>query len=183
MNNVAILVTATIIVLIIVVIALYNKLSVRRNQIENAKSSLDALFIQRSDLIPNVVAVVKQYMAFEQDTLRQITQMRTQHNVAHNYLNDDEANTLMKQLMINVENYPELKANTQFTNLQYSFNECEEQIAAGRRFLSSSITQYNNQALVFPSNMLAALFGFKAHQWEQASAAQRQNVNAENLFK
>lgn len=179
--SIGLIITAALLILLCIII--YNKLSVRKNQIQNALSSLDALFIQRADLIPNLITVVKQYMAFEQDTLKEITRIRTQSISSNGYLTDDESNTLMKQLMINVENYPELKANTQFTNLQFSFNECEEQIAAGRRFLSSSITGYNNQVNVFPSNVMAAMFGFKIYQWERATATQRQNVDAGQLFR
>jgi LemA protein len=67
--------------------------------------------------------------------------------------------------MIQAENYPELKAGSQFTKLHYSFQECEEQIAAGRRFLSASITDYNTSTVVFPWNIAARVFGFKPYQW------------------
>lgn len=173
------------ILLFFIVIANYNKLNATKNQISNAKSSLDALFIKRSELIPNLVAVVKQYMGFEKETLEKITAMRQPGNVntEQNYLADNEANRAFKQIMVQVENYPELKAHTQFTNLQYSWNEAEEQISAGRRYLSSSITQYNNAVTTFPGNMIAGIFGFRMYEWEQAMAEQRQNVSAERLFE
>jgi LemA protein len=167
--------------LLILLVVIFNKLTTRKNQIQNAISSLDALFIKRQDLIPNLISVVKKYMEFEKDTLEKITQLRTLKN-ENNYINDNESTTMMKQLMVQVENYPELKADNQFTNLQYSFNECEEQIAAGRRFLSSSITGYNNQVSVFPANIIAKAFGFKTHQWEFATSNQRQNIDANQLL-
>jgi len=169
-------------IVIMIIISNYNKLNTAKNQISNAQSSLDALFIKRSDLIPNLVAVVKQYMGFEKDTLEKITAMR-KNNVINAYTEDDASGKAMKQLMVQVENYPELKTNTQFTNLQYSWNEAEEQISAGRRFLSSSITDYNNAVTTFPGNVLAGMFNFKKFEWQKATAAQQENVNAGELFK
>ncbi len=163
-------------------IAQYNKLKTTRNQIENAKSSLDALFIKRVDLIPNLVTVTKQYMNYESDLLNKLTQLRQQKATDIDYQKDGELSALMKQLMVQVENYPELKASEQFTNLQYSWNEVEEQISAGRRYLSASITQYNNAVQVFPSNVIAGMFNFKVHEWERATDEQRKALDAKNLF-
>lgn len=182
MTNLTTILIGAFVFLLIIIIYSYNNLSSKKNQIQNATSSLDALFIKRSDLIPNLISVVKKYMEFEKDTLEKITQLRTTTN-GKAYLEDSDTSKLIKQLMVQVENYPELKADTQFTNLQYSFNECEEQIAAGRRFLSSSITDYNNHVVQFPSNFVASMFGYKIHQWEFATTQQRQNVDANSLLK
>lgn len=168
--------------LVLFFISLYNKLNRTRNQIENAKSSLDALFIKRVDLIPNLVTVTKQYMSYESDLLDKITKLRQEKPANADYQQDGELSGLMKKLMIQVENYPELKASKQFTNLQYSWNEVEEQIAAGRRYLSASITQYNDCVRTFPSSMVAGIFGFRAHEWERATDEQRKAVNANDLF-
>jgi LemA protein len=178
----SIVIAAVLFVVFLFLVTGYNRLNTRRNQIENAKSSLDALFIKRNDLIPNLITVTKQYTNYEKDVLDKITQLRQTSQPSADYRQDDETAALMKRLMIQVENYPELKAHTQFTNLQYSWNEVEEQISAGRRYLSASITQYNDAVRIFPSNIIASLFGFRTHQWERATDAQRQPVNAENLF-
>ena len=148
------------IILVLVYISNFNTLNKRKNQIDNAFSVLDALFIKRNDLIPNLIASVKQYMAFEQETLEKVTKLRAPANrSSEEYVKDGEADKIMKQIMIQAENYPELKTSEQFTNLQYSFNECEEQIAAGRRFLSASITEYNNAVTTFPGNVVAGMGG------------------------
>jgi len=184
MNLLFLILSVVGVLFILMGVSIYNTLQKKNNQIQNAFSSLDALFIKRADLIPNLIATVKQYMTFESDTLTKITAMRMPQNTnSEAYIKDGEADKLMKQIMIQVENYPELKANTQFTNLQYSFNECEEQIAAGRRFLSASITDYNNSVTTFPSNLIAGFSGMKKHEWQQATESQRQNVDATNLFK
>ncbi len=168
-------------IILIVSISIFNKLSVKRNQIQNAISSLDALFIKRTDLLPNLITIVKKYVSFEAETLTQITNIRSKNQ--NQYVNDNDQTKLIKSLLISVENYPELKAEKQFTNLQNSFNECEEQIAAGRRFLSSSITSYNDQVSVFPANIIASIFGFKKHQWNYATVNQQNTINSNELLK
>jgi len=184
MNVYVILIIVIILILVLAYISSFNTLNKRKNQIDNAFSSLDALFIKRNDLIPNLIATVKQYMQFERDTLEKVTKLRTPANrSSEEYVKDGEADKIMKQIMIQAENYPELKASQQFTNLQYSFNECEEQIAAGRRYLSASITDYNNAVTTFPGNIVAGMSGFKKHEWERATESQRQNVDANELFK
>jgi LemA protein len=183
MSTTTIIVGAILFLVLIILISAYNKLNRRRNQIENAKSSLDALFIKRNDLIPNLITVTRQYTQYEKETLDKITKLRQMPQANSAYQQDDELSALMKKLMIQVENYPELKAHSQFTHLQYSWNEVEEQISAGRRYLSASITDYNDAVRVFPSNIIAGLFNFKTHQWERATDAQRQAINAQDLFQ
>ncbi|GAA6768635.1 LemA family protein [Flavobacterium sp. CGRL1] len=178
----AIILGIVVIAVIIFIISVYNSLNERRNQIQNAFSSLDALFIKRSELIPNLVTIVKQYTNYEKDVLEKITQLRQLKSDTTEYKTDSEASQMMKQIMLQVENYPDLRANTQFLNLQYTWTESEEQIAAGRRYLSASITDYNNGLSTFPGNVIGSKFGFKKHEWQMAAEAQRQNVNAEELF-
>ena len=180
--TITIIISAVVLVCIFIYISLFNKLKTRRNQIENAFSVLDALFIKRSDLIPNLVSVTKQYMEFEKETLMKITEQRSPSRTSQEYVKEGEIDKILKQFMVQVENYPDLKSNQQFLSLQYSFNECEEQLAAGRRFLSASITDYNDSVVTFPGNIVAGISGMKIHEWERATEAQRQNVNASELF-
>lgn len=182
MTGIAIGIGLAIAAILFTYIHLFNTLKVKKNQINNSFSVLDALFIKRSDLMPNIIAVAKQYMEFERETLMKITEQRSPSRNAQEYIATGEADTIISRLMLQVENYPELKSNQQFLNLQYSFNECEEQIAAGRRYLSASITDYNDSISTFPGNIIAAMNAMKPHEWEMASEAQRQNVNASNLF-
>lgn len=186
MSTTTIIILSVAALLVIMLISLYNRLNTRRNQIENAKSSLDALFIKRVDLIPNLITLVKEYTSYERDVLDKITQLRADSQKSKpstEYQHDGDLSSAVKNLMVQVENYPELKANSQFTNLTYSWNEVEEQIAAGRRYLASSITYYNDAVRTFPSNVIAGMFGFKHHEWERATQEQRRSVNAEELFK
>lgn len=173
---------AIIVTIIIYIISVYNSLNTRRNQIQNAFSSLDALFIKRSELIPNLITIVKQYTNYEKDVLEKITQLRQLKSNTTEYAVDSESSQMMKQIMLQVENYPELRADSQFSNLQYVWSESEEQISAGRRYLSASITDYNNGLSTFPGNVIGSKFGFTKHEWQMAAEAQRQNINAEDLF-
>ncbi|MGJ8733569.1 MAG: LemA family protein [Cellulophaga sp.] len=168
-------------VIVITIISIFNKMTRAKNQIENSISSLDASYIKRSDLIPNLVETVKQYMTYEKGTLEKITALRSSKSNSDPAI-EKEGSQALKNLMIQVENYPELKANSQFINLQYSWNESEEQIAAGRRYISSSITHYNNSISTFPANTVAKLFGFKSYQWQYATKEQQENINANELF-
>mgnify|MGYP003599760897 CR=1 FL=1 len=172
------------ILLIWVYYSKFNSIKTAQNQISNSLSSLDALLIKRHDLLPNLITLIKQYMAHETDTLQKITQLRSQATPAPNaeYAQDSPLNKLVSGLMVQVENYPDLKANDQFLNLQYSWNEVEEQIAAGRRFVSASITDYNNQITTFPGNIIAGSMNAKPYEWQKATEVQRENINATNYF-
>ena len=169
-----ILVAVSILLLIYIVIA-FNRLSKRRNQIENAISSLDSLFIQRADLIPNLITTTKEYMNYEQETIAQITQLRTPvvTDKENPYLQSEEGDKTLMNIM----------ASAQFVQLQRAFTECEEQLSAGRRYLSASITDYNDAMVTFPSNVIAAIFGFSKYQWHYATAKQRTAVDAKELFR
>lgn len=178
-----IIILAPIIILLLIYISQYNSIKVRRNQIENAKSSLDALFIKRNELIPNLVAVAEQYAGYEKEVLANITSLRqavTQN--AKDYQAPGQTEKALKGLMVQLEAYPDLKANQQFLNIQYSLNECEEQVSAGRRYLSASITHYNDSIATFPGNVVAGMMGAKAHEWERATEEQRAKVDVKDMF-
>ena len=173
------------VLVVLYVVMAFNRLSTRRNQIQNAISSLDSLFIQRAELIPNLIETTKQYMQYEQETLTQITELRspTVTEKQNPYLQPEQGKKVLMNFMARAEEYPELKANTQFIQLQRAFSDCEEQISAGRRYLSASITDYNDAIVTFPSNIISRLFGFTKYQWQYATEKQRQAIDAKELFK
>ncbi len=183
MSTIAIIALVVVLLLLTGYISVYNTIKRNRNQIENAKSSLDALFIKRNELIPNLVAVVEQATSYEKGVLENITALRQAMKTStENYISESETDSLVKRLMVQVENYPELKANQQFTRLQYTLNECEEQISAGRRYLSSSITIYNNSVTTFPGNLIGGMAGMSVHEWERATPQQRERVDVKGMF-
>ncbi|WP_315021472.1 LemA family protein [Capnocytophaga leadbetteri] len=179
---------AVVVLLLLYIAGVFNGISKRRNQIENAISSLDALFIQRAELIPNLIETAKQYMAFEKETLTKIAELRKPINLSditesdNPYAGTDSTGVALKAFMLQAEAYPELESNQQFNYLQRQLTECEEQLSAGRRFLSASITDYNDAIVVFPKNLMANVFGFKKYQWQYATTEQRKAVDAKALF-
>lgn len=173
--------------LFIIGIFFYNSLIGKKNQVTNAFSAIDVMLKKRFDLIPNLVEVVKQYTTYESSTLSKIVELRskaTSGNVsdAEKASLDAQLSTSVKGLMVNVENYPDLKANTNFINLQTTWTESEEQIAAARRTYNSSVTDYNNAIMMFPGSMFAGMLGYQQISVLATAEEERKNVNAKDLF-
>ena len=173
---------------IVMAISIYNNLVVKRNQIDNIFGSVDTLLKKRYDLIPNLIATVKQYMLHEQKTLTDVTAMRAQAmsgnlNQAQTIDLENKLVPMIRGLMVSVENYPDLKANQNFLQLQASFNEIEEQISAARRAFNATVTDYNNAVQVFPSNIFAGMMNFQVRKVFEIPESERVNPNASELFK
>jgi len=174
-------------IVVLIPVVLYNSLIAKKNQVNNAFASTDALLKKRYDLIPNLIATVKTYMQHEQKTLIDITEMRSK--AVSGQLSDDEKvdldNKLTKAIggiMVAVENYPDLKANQNFLQLQASLNEIEEQISAARRAYNAAVTDFNNAVEMFPTNMMASVMNYKQKKLFEISEQERKNVNVGNLF-
>jgi LemA protein len=174
-------------VVLLLVVFIYNNLVSARNHVENAFGSIDAMLKKRYDLIPNLVETVKVYMKHEKDTLNQITELRTKATsgtISHDDKVglENQLSGMMGKVMVAVENYPDLKASEQFTMLQRSWNETEEQISAARRNYNSAVTRYNNAIEKFPSNILAGMFNHKRKPVFVIPEVERQNVSAKTMF-
>lgn len=177
-----------LVVLAFVLIGLYNSLINKKNQVDNAFGSIDALLKKRLDLIPNLVEVVKQYMQHEKSTLTEVTEMRTKVLEGNKTVEDqmgmnDALGQKMGGIMVAVENYPELKSNTNFLQLQGSWNEVEEQISAARRAYNAAVTSYNNGVEMFPTNIFANMMGYKTKKVFEIPSVERENVSAKDLFE
>lgn len=174
-------------ILVVILIFTYNSLISARNNVERAFGSIDAMLKKRYDLIPNLVESVKVYMQYEKDTLTKLTELRSKAvsgNVSseEKVAIDNQLSSMMHKVMVSAESYPDLKSSEQFTMLQRSWNEAEEQIAAARRAYNSAVTDYNNVVEKFPSNLLAGLFGHKRKAVFEITQAERENISAKNLF-
>lgn len=186
-NIIGVIAIASIIFLI-AFIGLYNHLIRQRNQVQNALGGVDVQLKKRYDLIPNLVALVKQYMQHEQGLLQQLTMLRSQ--VTTPQLKNSEKNTLNEVLsesigkvLVSVENYPQLKASQSFVQLQRSLNEAEAQISAARRTYNASVTEYNNAIQTFPNNILAKMMGLSSKEvFRTTTSAERQNIHIQRLF-
>lgn len=173
--------------LLIMSIVIFNSLVGARNQVENAFGSIDVMLKKRYDLIPNLIETAKAYMKHEKETLTSITDLRTRAmsptiSTDEKVQLENQISGMMKSVMVSVENYPELKASEQFTMLQRSWNETEEQISAARRNYNASVTDYNNTVEKFPSNIFASIFGYKRKFVLEIPETERQNVSAKAMF-
>jgi len=177
-----------VVVVIGFLVVLYNSLVGKKNQVTNVFGTIDALLKKRYDLLPKLIATVKAYMKHEKEVLEEITKMRAK--AVSGRLSDDEQveldNIMSKALggiMVAVENYPELKANENFLQLQRTMNEVEEQISAARRAYNAAVTDYNNAVEMFPTNIVASMIGYRLKKVFEISEEQREDVDAEKLFK
>jgi LemA protein len=174
--------------LLIVYISIYNGLVRRKNQVAYADGAVNVMFKNRYDLIPNLVATVKQYMQHERGLLEKLTELRSGSGDRSHWdakqMNEWEQqyNQTMKAFNVTVENYPDLKAGAQFTALQASINECEGQLAAARRTYNAAVMEYNNALEMFPSSIVASMMNYKKKDMIEATQQERQTPNVNDLF-
>lgn len=157
------------VLLVIIPVLMYNMLIRKRNATDNAFYSMDVQLKKRHDLIPQLIDTVKGYMQHERTLLESLTQLRQQSlsavPVNDRVKLDNALQSLISQLNITVENYPELKASTQFLRLQGAINETEEQLAASRRYYNAAVNDYHNALQSFPSSLIAGWAGMKQRDY------------------
>ncbi|TDQ09386.1 LemA family protein [Pedobacter metabolipauper] len=182
-----ILAALIIVVLLIAGIVIYNSLIGKKNQVTNAFSAIDVMLKKRFDLLPNLIETVKQYTKYEGDLLSKVVELRAQAN-AGNLTNDQKLNldkqltSSVKGLMVTVENYPDLKANQNFLQLQSTWAESEEQIAAARRTYNAAVTDYNDAIMMFPGSIFAGMMNYQPMNVLANTEEERKNISAKELF-
>jgi LemA protein len=158
------IVLGVLVILVIWIVGLYNSLVRLRNRRQNAFADIDVQLRQRHDLIPQLVDTVKGYASHERELLMKITEARSAA-MAANTIDDkikteQQLSTALQGLRVQVEAYPDLKANQNFLQLQEELSDIENKLAASRRFFNGATTEYNNAVESFPGNMIARNFGF-----------------------
>ena len=172
-----IIIIVILVVLGIIFAALYNSLVGRRNQVDNSWSQIDVQLKRRHDLIPNLVEAVKDYMSYEQETLTNVTAARAAainagsqgpqaQAQAENMLTES-----LKSLFAVVEAYPDLKANQNFLALQEELANTENKIGFARQFYNDAVKLYKNRVEMFPSNIVANIFGFKVEPFFEVESS------------
>jgi LemA protein len=178
----AIIVIAVIVLLVFWLIGLYNKLVRYKNNRENAFADIDVQLRQRNDLIPQLVSTVKGYATHERELLERITQARSAVMSATSINDKMQADTQLTQalqgLKVSVEAYPDLKANTNFLQLQEEISDIENKLAAARRYFNGATRELNNAVESFPANIIAKNFGFTRQPMYELSAEQRTTMDA-----
>ena len=175
---------AILIVVVLFIIATYNGLVASRQKVKNAWSQIDVQLQRRFDLIPNFVETVKGYMNHEKETFEKIAALRTSWANATTVdekaeLNNQLSGTL-KTIMAVSENYPELKANQNFLDLQEELRNTENKISFSRQFYNDSVTMYNTKLELFPSNIIANMFHFTAESLFAAESEEaKKNVKVD----
>ena len=173
-----------IVVLVVLIAGAYNGLVTSRNKVKNAWSQIDVQLQRRFDLIPNLVESVKGYMAHEEGVLTKVTELRTAwanaSTVGKKAELDSELSGALKTIMAVSENYPDLKADRNFSELQEELRSTEDKIAYARQFYNDSVTMYNTKLETIPTNIIASMFNFKAEELFQAASDEaRQNVKVD----
>lgn len=150
--------------IILFVALMYNGLVRMRNRKDEAWSDIDVQLKRRYDLIPNLVSTVKGYAKHEQETLSKVTEMRTRALEADGVREKGQAENMLtgalKSIFAVAENYPDLKASQNFTELQKELSDTENKIQSARRFYNSTVQDLNTATQVFPKNVIAGMFGF-----------------------
>ncbi|MCK9151421.1 LemA family protein [Methanobacterium alcaliphilum] len=153
-----------IIVLIVWIVLMYNSLVSLRNRVKNAWSQIDVQLNRRADLIPNLVETVKGYAKHEKSVFENVTKARSSlmnaQTVQENQKANNQLTEALKTLFAVAENYPDLKASTNFQDLQNQLSETEDKIAYSRQFYNDTVLMYNNKTQMFPSNIIASQFNF-----------------------
>jgi len=178
-----------IVVLVLVVLILlytfttYNKLIKLRNRVKDQWSQIDVQLKRRFDLIPNLVNTIKGYTKHESETLEKVIQARNTYLSASTpeakmEANNELSGTLTKLFALS-ESYPDLKANTNFLDLQSELQDTENKIAMARQFYNDTVLSYNNKVEMIPSNIIAGLFHFKTMEFFKVVEEERQNVKVE----
>nr|WP_295605093.1 LemA family protein [uncultured Methanobrevibacter sp.] len=177
MNLLLIILIAIIIIILVAIVAIYNGLVTARNKVKNAWAQIDVQLNRRADLIPNLVETVKGYAAHESSVFEDVTAARAGLMNANGVKEISEANnqlsSTLKTLFALAENYPELKANENFKELQAQLAQTEDKIAYSRQFYNDTVLMYNNKCQTFPSNIFAGMFGFKEADFFEAAGEAR----------
>ncbi|MEG2310717.1 MAG: LemA family protein [Clostridia bacterium] len=172
---------AVVFILLIYMLISYNALVKSNNTVKEAFATMDVYLKKRWDLIPNIVETVKAYANHEKDTLNELTQIRS--NTYDKLSNDNKIDTNEKldsgisKIMMVAENYPDLKANQNFLDLSEKLTRVEEDIANSRKYFNAVVKMFNNKVLMFPSNIIAKIFGYKEKKMFEANMNEKENVN------
>lgn len=179
---------------IVVIIAYlwYVSLIKKRNAGREALSGIDVQLKKRANLVPNILKIAKKFMEHEKSLLTDITALRAQVTAGYD-LNDAEAirlhlvaaeqlNSKMGQLMVNVENYPELKSDSTMLQAMQTYNEVEEHISAARRFYNAAVSELNTAVEIFPGSIIAAMANVRVMPFYEADEAAKTPVDAADFL-
>ena len=174
------IVLVIVVAIVAFIISIYNALVRLKNQVKNAWSQIDVQLKRRHDLIPNLVETAKGYMEHERGTFEAITEARAKAMGAGNVSDASAAEgaltEALSKFMLVVENYPDLKANANFLSLQEELTSTENKIAFARQGYNDQVLFFNNKIQMFPSNIVAGMFGYKQQDFFEVESAEERKV-------
>lgn len=177
------IIIAIVVIILIAIFVTYNSFVQLNNKVKEAFATMDVYLKKRWDLIPNIVETVKGYAKHEKSTLKEVIELR---NSAYDKMSDDEKIKTNEQLskdiskiMALAEAYPDLKASENFKDLSNQLTKVEDDIANSRKYYNGTVRLYNNKVEMFPSNIIAKIFGYKSKNMFEASEIERENVKVE----
>ncbi|HRY91253.1 MAG TPA: LemA family protein [Candidatus Gracilibacteria bacterium] len=181
MDSTLLIILAVIVVIAFAIIGVYNSLIQLKNKVEEGWADIDTQLKRRYDLIPNMVEAVKGYAKHEKGTFEEVTKARNMAMKATDPEEKAQAENMLsgalKTLFAVAENYPELKANQNFMDLQQTMKEIEEHIQLSRRYYNATVRDFNTKLEVFPNNVIAGMLGFQKRKFfEIEKAEERENV-------
>ena len=179
MTTALMIIIGIVVVLLLYIILTYNGLVTLRNRVKEAWSDIDVQLKRRYDLIPNLVEVVKGYASHEKETLERVITARNVAMSANGAKEKGEAQNVLSGALKNLfalsENYPDLKASTNFLELQRELSDTENKIQAARRFYNGNVKDFNTKIEMFPANIIANMFNFKANDFFSIADEEKEN--------
>lgn len=181
--------TATVVLIVILIalglwlVGVYNGLIKLRNRVDEAWSDISVQLKRRHDLIPNLISTVKGYAKHERQLFEKVTEARTRAMGAQTPKEQAETENMLsgalKSLFAVAENYPDLKANQNFLELQRELTDTEDKIQASRRFYNGNVRDFNTKIQVFPNNLVAGMLKFKEYEFFEIEEGEKKNVKVE----
>ena len=177
------IVLGIIVLLLLVLMAIYNRLVIQRNRIDNAWSQIDVQLKRRYDLIPNLIETVKGYATHERELFENVTKARSEAISAGSVGEQGKAENMLtgalRSLFAVAENYPDLKANQNFLLLQEELSGTESKIAFSRQFYNDTVMSYNTTIQTLPNNLVAGAFGFTTRDYFEIEEGSREPVKVD----
>ncbi len=179
-----------VLVLLILLYGLYVQLIQKKNKVKEAMGGIDVQLNKRYDLIPNILVIANKFMEHERGLIEEVTKLRAQaaglrsdaDTIAQKMNLDGQIAAKMGQLIVSVENYPQLKSDQTMIQAMQTYSEVEEHIAAARRFYNSAVNELNNAVEIFPSSVVAGMINIKAYPFFEASEQAKERVDASKFF-
>ncbi len=180
MDPITLIVLVAVVLLVLWIVGIYNGLITLKNRVDEAWSDIDVQLKRRYDLIPNLVETVKGYATHERELFEKVTQARTQAMGAGTVAEKGQAENMLsgtlKSLFAVSENYPELKANQNFLELQRELTDTEDKIQASRRFYNGNVRDFNIKIEVFPDMIIAKQLGFTKREFFEIEQKEKEPV-------